>query len=160
MRKKTNIHPATNPSDPSIKFVKFITAVIKITKKIKIKIFNIGLNTNKLILLNLRIRREVKSWKRYLYFGDTFIKSSKILINIKGIHNKDNGTLDSKFLKKANIKSWINIGIIKDTPPALGIGLMCKLLLLGVSRKNNWKNLNPFFKIKKEENKPNRKYPK
>ena len=157
MRKKTNIQPATNPSEPSIKFVKFIIAVIKITKKIKIKIFNIGPNKNKLILLNLRIRREVKSWKKYLYFGDTFIKSSKILINIKGIHNKDNETLPSKFLKKAKIKSYINIGIMKDTPPALGTGLLCKLLLLGVSRKNNSKNLNPFFKIKKEENTPIRK---
>ena len=157
MRKKTNIQPATKPSEPSIKFVKFITEVIKITKKIKIKIFNIGPNKNKLILLNLRIRREVKSWKRYLYFGDTFIKSSKILINIKGIHNKDNETFPSIFLKKANIKSCINIGIMKDTPPALGTGLICKLLLLGVSRKNNSKNLNPFFKIKKEENTPKRK---
>lgn len=157
MRKKTNIHPATSPSEPSIKFVKFITAVIKTTKKIKIKIFNIGLNKNKLILLNLRIIREVKSWKRYLYFGDTLIKSSKILINIRGIHNKDNGKIPSEFFKKANIKSYINIGIIKDTPPALGTGLMCKLLLLGVSRKNNSKNLNPFFKIKKEENTPKRK---
>ena len=99
MRKKTNIQPATNPSEPSIKFVKFIIAVIKITKKIKIKIFNIGPNKNKLILLNLRIRREVKSWKKYLYFGDTFIKSSKILINIKGIHNKDKETLPLKLLK-------------------------------------------------------------
>ena len=34
MRKKTNIQTATNPSEPSIKFVKFITAVIKITKEI------------------------------------------------------------------------------------------------------------------------------
>ena len=157
MRKKTNIHPATNPSEPSIKFVKFITAVIKITKEIKIKIFNIGFNKNKLISLNLRIRKDVKSWKRYLYFGDTFIKSSKILINIRGIHNKDNEIFSSKFLKKAKIKSYINIGIMKDTPPALGTGLICKLLLLGLSRKNISKNLNPFFKIKKEENAPKRK---
>ena len=46
---------------------------------------------------------------------------------------------------------------MKETPPALGTGLICKLLLLGVSRKNNSKNLNPFFKIKKEENTPIRK---
>ena len=99
MRKKTNIHPATNPSEPSIKFVKFIAAVIKITRKIKIKILKIGLNKNKLILLNPKIRKEVNNCKRYLYFGGTFIKSSKKLINIKGMHNKDNETLPSKLLK-------------------------------------------------------------
>ena len=76
-----------------------MTAVIKITRKIKIRILNIGLKKNKSILLNPKIRREVNNWKRYLYFGDTFIKSSKKLINIKGIHNKDNERLPSKFLK-------------------------------------------------------------
>ena len=61
MRKKTNIHPATNPSEPSIKFVKFITAVMKITKKIKTNILNIGFNKNKLTLLNPKISKEVNN---------------------------------------------------------------------------------------------------
>ena len=99
MRKKTNIHPATNPSEPSIKFVKFIDPVIKITRKIKIKILKIGLNKNRLILLNPKIRNEVNNWKRYLYFGETLIKSSKKLIPIKGIQNKDNETPLLKLLK-------------------------------------------------------------
>ena len=105
MRKKTNIHPATNPSEPSIKFVNLIIPVIKITRKMNIKIFKIGLNKNKFILLNPKIRKEVNNCKRYRYFGDTFIKSSKKLINIKGIHNKDNETVPSKLLKKPIIKS-------------------------------------------------------
>ena len=48
---------------------------------------------------------------------------------------------------------------MKDRPPALGIGLVCKLLLLGLSRKNFSKNPIPFFKISKEENKPKKKQP-
>ena len=99
MRKKTNIQPATNPSEPSIKFVKLITDVIQKTRKMKINILKIGLNKNKVILLNPKIKKEVNNWKRYLYFGDTFIKSSKKLINIKGIHNKDNEIFPSKFFK-------------------------------------------------------------
>ena len=86
-----------------------MVAVIKITRKIKIKILNIGLAKNKLILLNLKIRRELNNWKRYLYFADTFIKSSKKLIKIKGILKKDNETLPSTFLKTADIKSYISI---------------------------------------------------
>ena len=99
MAKKTNIHPATNPSEPSIKFVKFTAEVIKITRKIKIKMLKIGLKKNKLILLNPKTRKEVNNCKRYLYFGDTLIKSSKKLINIRGIHNIDNETLPLKLLK-------------------------------------------------------------
>ena len=99
MRKKTNMHPATNPSEPSIKFVKLIADVIQITRKMKINILKIGLNKNKVILLNPKIKKEVNNWKRYLYFGDTFIKSSKKLINISGVHNKDIETLPSKLFK-------------------------------------------------------------
>ena len=47
--------------------------------------------------------------------------------------------------------------MIKDRPPALGTGLTCKLLLLGLSKKNFSKYLIPFFKINKEENKPKKK---
>ena len=46
---------------------------------------------------------------------------------------------------------------MKDRPPALGIGLVCKLLLLGLSRKNFSKNVFPLFKINKEENTPKKK---
>ena len=49
--------------------------------------------------------------------------------------------------------------MIKDIPPALGTGLICRLLLFGLSRKNLSKNLIPFFKISKEENKPKKKQP-
>ena len=65
----------------------------------KIKVFKIGLNKNKLISVNSKIRKEVTNCKRYLYLGATFIKSSKKLINIKGIHKKDNETLFSELLK-------------------------------------------------------------
>ena len=41
----------------------------------------------------------------YLYFGDTLIKSSKKLINIKGIHNKDNEKIPSNLLNDEDIKS-------------------------------------------------------
>ena len=46
---------------------------------------------------------------------------------------------------------------MKDKPPALGTGFKCKLLLLGLSKKNFSKNLIPFFKIKKEEHAPRKK---
>ena len=39
LKKITNIHPATNPSDPSIKWVKFIHAVMMIISKNIINIF-------------------------------------------------------------------------------------------------------------------------
>ena len=61
MRKKTNIHPATNPSEPSIKLVKLIVAVIQITRKTKINILKIGLNKNKFTLLNPKIKKEVNN---------------------------------------------------------------------------------------------------
>ena len=47
--------------------------------------------------------------------------------------------------------------MIKDKPPALRIGLICKLLLLVLSKKNFSKNLIPFFKIIKEDDKPKKK---
>ena len=47
--------------------------------------------------------------------------------------------------------------MIKDSPPALGTGLICKLLLFGLSRKNFIKNFFPLFKIKKEEITPKKK---
>ena len=57
IKKIINIHPATKPSEPSIKFVKFIAAVIKITRKNKIKKFNIGSKKkNKSIFPNLKIK--------------------------------------------------------------------------------------------------------
>ena len=43
--------------------------------------------------------KDISKEKRYLYFGDTFIKSSKKLINIKGMHNKDNEIFTSKFFR-------------------------------------------------------------
>ena len=46
---------------------------------------------------------------------------------------------------------------MKDKPPALGTGLICKLLLLGLSKKNFSKYFIPFFKITKEENEPKKK---
>ena len=105
MRKKTNIHPTINPSEPSIKFVKLIDAVIQITKKTKIKILRMGVDKNKSTSLKPKIRKEVNNWKMYLYFGDTLIKSSKKLINIKGIHNKDNEKIPSNLLNDEDIKS-------------------------------------------------------
>ena len=47
--------------------------------------------------------------------------------------------------------------MIKDRPPALGTGLRCKLLLIGLSRKNFSKNLIPFFKISNEDDRPKKK---
>ena len=105
VRNKINIHPPTSPSEPSIKFVKFITAVIQITRKIKIKTFNIGLKKRKSIFPNLKTKKDVRSWIKYLYIEGTLTKSSKKLIKINGMHNKDNGILSSKLLKKPNTKS-------------------------------------------------------
>ena len=60
---------------------------------------------NKSILANLKTKMDVNNWKRYLYLGETLIKSSKKLIKIKGKHNIDRGKSLFQLFKNPNIKS-------------------------------------------------------
>ena len=69
------------------------------------KIFNKGLNKKRSIFPNINTKKDVKSWNRYLYLGDILTESSKKLIKINGVHNKDNGILTCQLLKKPNVKS-------------------------------------------------------
>ncbi len=46
---------------------------------------------------------------------------------------------------------------MNDKPPPLGIGILCKLLLLGVSREYLVRKIIKFFKIKKVEKIPRKK---
>ena len=66
-------HPATNPSIPSMKLIKFMIAVN--IKVIKIKKKQLRYNFSKLFpinkLLERRILDEVNIWKEYLKKGDT-----------------------------------------------------------------------------------------
>jgi len=144
----TNIHPVTNPSDPSIKLVKLIIAVIIIIINDNKKIFLNDMPKNRLKLLNFRIRIDDKNCTKYLYIDRTLNKSSQRLINISGKHNSDKGNLEDNFSENKVNKSNTNKGIIKDKPPPLGIGILCKLLLLGLSKEYLVRKISKFFKIK------------
>ena len=46
---------------------------------------------------------------------------------------------------------------MKDKPPPLGTGILCKLLLLGLSKEYLVRKIITFFKIKKVEKIPRKK---
>ena len=76
---------------------------------------------------------------------------------MSGKHNNDNGNLDVNFSKYKVNKSNVNNGIMNDKPPPLGMGILCKLLLLGLSKEYLVKKIIPFFKIKNVEKIPRKK---
>ena len=49
---------------------------------------------------------------------------------------------------------------MKDNPPALGMGLICRLLLLGLSKKYLSNILIPLLRMRKLKNAPKKKYQK
>ena len=112
---------------------------------------------NRLKLLNFRIRIDDKNCTKYLYIDRTLNKSSQRLINISGKHNSDKGNLEDNFSENKVNKSNTNKGIMKDKPPPLGIGILCKLLLLGLSKEYLVRKIIKFFKIKKVEKIPRKK---
>ena len=91
--------------------------------------------------------------------GDVKKPKNKEIQTIVRIPSEKLFLIENNVLSKTSDKPQLKNkrGIIKDRPPALGTGLICKLLLLGLSRKYFSKSLFPFFKITKEEDTPKKK---
>ena len=123
------IFDTKNPSRPSIKFMKLIIAVPKIIKKMKNPTYSNWFNETKYSLNNEEFKSiniTVNNWKKYLIIEDIPNKSSKNPTIDRG--NANNGKV---IPKKEETKQLTKT---KEIPPPEGIGFICELLSLGITR--------------------------